>query len=207
MRPVPDHPGWFDWPNPQAPLPGGGDRGLNPGFDPTNPNLTLFDPDRAGLIPMPDGGLSARRVGNAWLVVQGGAGTAQRLAALAALNPAPVELPAPAATRRPAGARCWLNSGQLPGLTPVDEAQEPDRLLPRRLGGECFVAASFYLNSWPIEALYGAPKPPSATFWPEPPGARQPMLTVRRGRGWLQVIGGSGPAMRRELAADTVVGR
>jgi len=209
MRPVRGHPGWFDWPNPRAPFPGGGDRGLNPGFpDATDSNSALFFLEAPGSrgIPMLDGGLSARRVGNSWLVVQGGAGTAQRLAVLAALKPGRVELRAPIAIRRPTGARCWLNIRRLPGLTTLNEQQEPDRLLGRRLRGECLVAASFYLNGWPIEALFGRPKPPSATFWPDPVTA-PPMLTVPRGSGWLQVIGGSGPVQRRMLAtATTVVG-
>jgi hypothetical protein len=39
-----------------------------------------------GAVNAPDGGLTARRIGNAWLVVQGGSGLAQRLQALSALR-------------------------------------------------------------------------------------------------------------------------
>jgi hypothetical protein len=39
-----------------------------------------------GTVNAPDGGLTARRIGNAWLVVQGGSGLAQRLQALSALR-------------------------------------------------------------------------------------------------------------------------
>jgi hypothetical protein len=39
-----------------------------------------------GVVDFPSAGLSGRRVGNAWLVVSGGSGTAQRLRVLAALR-------------------------------------------------------------------------------------------------------------------------
>lgn len=207
MRPVPGHSGWFDSPNPQA-FPDGGDRGLNPGFDATDSNLALFDPNRFGSsdIPMPDGGVSARRVGNAWLVVQGGRGTAQRLTVLATLQPGRVELNAPIAIGRPTGARCWLNIHPLPSLTLVDE-EKPDWRLQRSLGRECLVATSFYLNGWPIEALFGSRNPPSATFLPPEPltASRRSILTRHRGSGWLQITGGSGPAQRRALATAVTI--
>jgi hypothetical protein len=43
-------------------------------------------PGRPALVDFADASLSARRVGNAWLVVQGGSGTGQRLRALEALR-------------------------------------------------------------------------------------------------------------------------
>jgi hypothetical protein len=208
MRPVPGHPGWLDWPNPKA-FPDGGDRGLSPFFfEATYSNYGLFDPggSEAGLIPVVDGGLSARRVGNAWLVVQGGAGTAQRLAVLAALQEGRVQLRAPNAIARPTGARCWLKIRPLPGLTEVDE-EKPDQRLQRSLGHECLVAATFYLGRWAIEAVFGSPDPPSAAVRPDLLTAPSPISTLRRGSGWLQITGGSGPAQRRELAsAIQVVG-
>ena len=39
-----------------------------------------------GIVDYPGAGLSGRRIGNAWLVVSGGSGTAQRLRVLAALH-------------------------------------------------------------------------------------------------------------------------
>jgi hypothetical protein len=41
---------------------------------------------RPGTVDVPRGALAARRIGNAWLVVQGGSGLAQRLQALSALR-------------------------------------------------------------------------------------------------------------------------
>ena len=45
-----------------------------------------------GTVNVPNGGLTARRVANAWLVVQGGSGLAQRLQALSALRIAKLDL-------------------------------------------------------------------------------------------------------------------
>ena len=84
---VPGQPGFFDWPNPDG-SPGGfrpsgasGAEGL-----PNSP----FGPD----FPPLDG-LSARRVGQAWLVVTGGTGSEQRISALHQLAVGPIDLRAP----------------------------------------------------------------------------------------------------------------
>ena len=45
-----------------------------------------------GTVNVPNGGLTARRVANAWLVVQGGSGLAQRLQTLSALRIAKLDL-------------------------------------------------------------------------------------------------------------------
>jgi hypothetical protein len=47
---------------------------------------------RPGTVNAPGGGLTARRIGNAWLVVHGGSGLAQRLQALSALRIAKLDL-------------------------------------------------------------------------------------------------------------------
>lgn len=71
LRAVPGRPGYFDSPNPTG-EPGG----------PDLPNtFSSTRMERADMF-MPVDGLSARRVGSAWLVVAGGTGTRQRLAIL-----------------------------------------------------------------------------------------------------------------------------
>ena len=94
MRPVPGRPGVYDQPNALLDIPGG-----------------------------PLGyGLSAERVGDAWLVVAGGTGTQQRLNALADLSVGPIN-PAPPATppSGPVGALCQITSQPLAGLEEVSQ--------------------------------------------------------------------------------------
>jgi hypothetical protein len=45
-----------------------------------------------GIVNAPGGGLTARRIGNAWIVVRGGSGLAGRLQALGALKIAKLDL-------------------------------------------------------------------------------------------------------------------
>jgi hypothetical protein len=55
-------------------------------------------------------GISAKRVGNAWLVIAGGANTAQRIAALNELNVGPIQLASPQTKPQPpAGALCTID--------------------------------------------------------------------------------------------------
>lgn len=184
---------------------------------------------RLGLV----GDISARRVGNAWLVVQGASGLQQRLTALGALTVGRINLRPPAPPQVQAGGRCTIRFRSRPGLravpenVPVPENVRRPGLPPKGTGHgpEFYVCArsDFYLDKWPLvaTALLDAAHPgqpptapiPGLTPLPGHPGivnAHEPGLggdvTGRRiDDAWLLVGGGSGPQQRFKLLNDLVI--
>ncbi len=197
MHPVPRSPGFLDRPTTRGGPPAqyAGSGRFYPG------------PLNAG----PLNGLTARRVGEAWLVVEGGTGTQQRLRALRDLTVGPIDLRlAPTPLPAPSNARCWLSYRPLAGLQEVsanlDSAVSP-----------CQAGVSFYYNGWPIDATVSMPGPAAVFKTTTPIARRRNELTVtttdggststvrHTGKVWLEVDGGSGPAQQQALLDDLIV--
>lgn len=177
--------------------------------------------------------LTAMRVGDAWLVVQGRATVSQRVRALRALRVGAIDLRPPRhAPRAPAGSPCSIVVHPLAGLREVAQsARTRSRLdqalaLPAPRGrlelAEC-AQAGFYYRDWPLSAtvlLLAGGHGPSLQLAdkravPGHPGVftvrsaeEGSRDTVRRsGDAWLQVTGGRDTEQQRivleRLAART----
>ncbi len=178
-------------------------------------------------------GITARRAGDAWLVVQGQASVSQRLQGLRALRVGAIDLRAPRrAPSAPAGSPCSISVRPLAGLREVSQSARTRSRLEQALAmpaprgmlelAEC-ARATFYYRDWPLSAtvlLIAGGHGPSVQLAdkqavPGHPGVftvRSPEEgsrdTVRRvGDAWLQVAGGSGTEQQRivleRLAART----
>ncbi|HEY3829480.1 MAG TPA: hypothetical protein VGL57_09815 [Solirubrobacteraceae bacterium] len=187
--------------------------------------------DRSG--PFRPEGFSARRVGDAWLVVQGEASVSQRVQALRALRVGAIDLRPPRhAPSAPAGAPCAIVARPLAGLREVSQSARTRSRLDQALAmpaprgtlelAECAQAA-FYYRDWPLTATVlliaggHGPSPQLADKRAVPghPGVftvrseeEGSLETVRRvGGAWLEVKGGSGTEQQRivleRLAART----
>ena len=105
-------------------------------------------------LPLPDAlssGMTARRVGLAWLVVTGGRSTEQRLAVLSQISLGPVNLK----TSQTGGFEsygCWISYQPMPAFT---ETGPPFALTPRlsyRFERTCASTTFYYNNRWPLTA-------------------------------------------------------
>lgn len=207
VHPVPGDPGLFDWPNPDG-LPGG--------FRPMPAASFRVSPLLVAAFRDDVDGLSATRVGNAWLVVEGGTGIAQRLAALRHLtighiNLHPAQVPLPA----PLGSKCWIGYHPLPGLVEVSE-QPPLllRLRPRLMpSSTCTVIANFYYERWPIAIQLSVGRPYVELHAARPINGHPTLFTVTTaldeprallkhiGNTWLLVSGSSGLEQQETVLA------
>jgi hypothetical protein len=168
-------------------------------------------------------GLTARRVGDAWLVVQGEASVSWRVQALRALRVGAIDLrPARSAPSAPAGSPCGVVVHSLAGLREVSQSAMTRARLARFLAMpvatgavELVQCANAYLydGDWPLQAtvlLIGPGRGPfrglaSKQAVPGHPGVftvrseeEGTLETVRRvGDAWLEVKGGSGTEQQR----------
>jgi hypothetical protein len=168
-------------------------------------------------------GITAQRVGDAWLVVQGQASVSQRLQGLRALRVGAIDLRLPRrAPRVPAGSPCSISLRPLPGLREVSQSARTRSRLDRALAmpaprgmlelAEC-ARAAFYYRDWPLSAtvlLIAGGHGPSLQLTDKQAVPGHPGVftvrsaeegsrdTVRRvGDAWLQVTGGSGTEQQR----------
>jgi hypothetical protein len=178
-------------------------------------------------------GITARRVGDAWLIVKGQAAVAQRVQALRALRVGAIDLRTPSRPpSAPASAPCSILLRPLAGLREVAQsAQSRGRLarflaLPAPRGAvepaPC-ADAGFYYRDWPLQATVllaaGGHGPLRGLLDRQPVPGHPGVFTVRSeeegtletvrrvGGGWLKVTGGSGTEQQRivleRLAART----
>ena len=210
---VPGEPGFFDWPNPDGSPGGFRARGASGGGGLSD---SRFGPE----FPPLDG-LSARRVGDAWLVVTGGTGSQQRISALHQLAVGPIDLRAPVLPlAAPTGARCWIGYRPLAGLREVLELQPPTFAAAANLrpgSPSCTVAASFYYQDWPINVLLSiggraleyrsmipiAGQP--SLFTVKTAVDRPPSLLRHVGTVWLLVSSGSGTKQEQSVLNQLTV--
>ena len=103
--------------------------------------------DREGTL---FGRLTARRVGNAWLVVRGATNLQQRISAINALTVGPINL----TTRPPADARCSISNRRVPGLQAVGEYTPPPSAPTRGAdtASRTCITAVYYLDRFPLQA-------------------------------------------------------
>ena len=167
--------------------------------------------------------LTARRVGDAWLVVQGEAGVSMRVRALRALRVGAIDLRPPRhAPSAPAGSPCTVAVHPLAGLREVSQSAMTRVQLghflavPAAPGAvELVQCANAYLydGDWPLQAtvlLIGPGRGPfrglaEKRAVPGHPGVftvrseeEGTLETVRRvGDAWLEVKGGSGTEQQR----------
>jgi hypothetical protein len=185
-----------------------------PGYieEPNAPSVV--DPDLTGF--------TAKRVGDAWLIVAGGAGTAQRVAALREMTIGPIDLRSAAEPlQAAAGALCWIGSGETLDLREISQTANstppPAYAVTQPILGLC-ARAYFDDGPWPIavSALlkYGpagipgevrslAPIAGHPGYFQSPkdqPGGASTWRHV--GIGWLQAQGGSGLQQRQTILSD-----
>ncbi|HSZ69802.1 MAG TPA: hypothetical protein VK756_05520 [Solirubrobacteraceae bacterium] len=179
--------------------------------------------DRSGPSVSENEDLTARRVGNAWLVVQGEASVSQRVQALRALRVGAIDVSPPRhAPSAPAGSPCKVLVHPLAGLREVSQsAMTRDRLahflaVPAAAGAVELVQcadADLYYGDWPLSAMALLVGPGHGPFRglagkqavPGHPGVftvrseeEGTLETVRRaGDVWLEVKGGSGIEQQR----------
>jgi hypothetical protein len=171
--------------------------------------------------------LTAMRVRDAWLVVQGQASVRQRVQALQALRVGAIDLRRPRyAPHAPAGSPCSIVVHPLTGLREVSQSARPLSRLDQALAlhvprgtselTEC-ANAGFYYYGWPLEAtvmLVAGGHGPSLQLADKQAVSGHPGVftvrsaedgsrdTVRRsGDAWLKVSGGSGTEQQRIVLA------
>jgi len=151
------HPG-----TPVAPMPGMQRVAGDPAVLNSVSGLTATVDDTSGEL----GGLSARRVGNAWLVVAGGTTLQQRIRVLNELRVGSIDLRPPTVPpSAPAGANCSITFRPLPALTEVSQTTHTAN------GQPVCIQASFYYQhrlltatvvAGPARAQRPAASPPHA---------------------------------------------
>ena len=176
-------------------------------------------------LPLPDAlsnGMTARRVGNAWLAVAGGRSTQQRLVVLSQISLGPVTLE----TSQTGGFQshgCSIRYQPTPGFT---ETGPPFGVTPRlryRLRRICASTTFYYNNRWPLTASIEKAAAPCPTQLARcigsaarrslevskvPGHANERIVSIggterataeRIAQGWLIVTGGNGAAQQQLL--------
>jgi hypothetical protein len=176
-------------------------------------------------LPLPDAlssGMTARRVGNAWLAVTGGRSTQQRLAVLSQISLGPVNLN----TSQTGGFEshgCSISYQPTPGFTETGPPLAPPLRLSYRFERTCASTTFYYNNRWPLTASIekaAAPCPAQlarcsgsaarrglqvskvkghASERVVSIGGTERAMAERIAQGWLIVTGGEGAAQQQLL--------
>ena len=197
-----------------AALPGGQRVPGRPGYidEPNAPSVV--NPDLTGF--------TAKRVGDAWLIVAGGAGTAQRVAALRQMTIGPIDIRSAATpVHAPAGALCWIASHKTPGLREISQTANSTpppayastqpilSVCPRAYfdDGPWAIAVNALLTRGPAgipsEVRSLAPIAGHPGYFESPQDQPAGASTWRHvGIDWLQAQGGSSPQQRQTILSD-----
>jgi hypothetical protein len=170
--------------------------------------------DREGTLL---GRLTARRIGNAWLVVQGATNLQQRISAVNALTVGPINL----TTRPPANARCSITNRPAPGLQEVGEYAPPSSAPTRgaATASRTCLTAVYYLDRFPLQVTIASAGTPLTALieahfktipgYPRTYSLNQGPLGIltaqRNSNGWLLIQGGTGLRQQLTLLSDLTI--
>ena len=180
-------------------------------------------------LPLPDAlsnGMTAQRVGNAWLTVIGGRSTQQRLDVLDQIKLGPVRLATPRSIPIAPSHGCTLTYRPIGGMIATGQSTGSDAQLSYTVAHTCLDVNFYYQARWPLTAAVVLSKStcqrlPYVTRCPAPRTSRRetqiravpghpndytvssagaPTKTIQRlGRAWLIVSGGHGSGQQQLL--------